>query len=122
MCVEEIDNATNKFKEAKRKAATGGEEDKANLAKAKVELQGKRRAKRSKLREWERDHWDAVALRAKEAAHRNDTRELYDIFKELRERGGRRNKDGGRNTVPDPEADREAWKDTSKRCLKGGET
>ena len=54
-----------------------------------------------------------------EAAHRNDTRELFDIFKELRGRGTAKAKDGRKSVAANLEAEREAWKKHFQKVSEG---
>ena len=56
-----------------------------------------------------------IAEKANEAAHKNDQRELYRLYREMEDRGEQSRRDGGKLTVPNPEQEREAWAEHFKK-------
>eukprot|EP00969_Alexandrium_andersonii_P097780 4317031-Alexandrium_andersonii.AAC.1 len=61
------------------------------------------------MRQWESEWWEALGKRASDAAEKHDAGELYRVFKQLRVRGEGKTLSGMRETVPDPDRERQAW-------------
>ena len=82
-------------------------------------LRNARKNRTRTIKRWEREYWDDVAASATDAWHRGDQGVLYKLFGELKLRGHEGRKDTGRSSVPDVEAEREAWKTHFERVSQG---
>eukprot|EP00974_Lingulodinium_polyedra_P074381 7209275-Lingulodinium_polyedra.AAC.1 len=85
----------------------------------KEDLKRASRERKRMLRGWEASWWAEMGRRASQAADRNDSGEMYRIFRELRIRGAGGRGDGGKETVADVEVEREAWAKHFERISQG---
>ena len=119
---KQLDEAVSQAQQRRWSATrdqSGAETASEELKQASSELKKHRKSRRQKMKEWEDKFWKDLGERATEAGWKGDSGRVFEVVRDLLDRGKNKQRDGGRHTVADVDAERKAWKEHFENISRG---
>ena len=107
---KKLEDTRRSYRQAKLDTKGGKRGNKTALDKAKKAFREADKQRKKPLKEWEWTYWEETATEALKSYEKGDMRGVFEAQKKLGMREETRTKNGTKETVADPEKEREAWK------------